>query len=128
MFNDNLPTNTMCGHNFSDMYIFAHGIVLKYCIHKTNYSKQNNWIMSDFLISIYYKKPPIPINGTRGFIKARLILNYSAAGVSSAAGASSATTGSASATGASATGASAIGSATFFTTGTYTFLAACAFL
>jgi len=41
--------------------------------YKTNYSKQNNWDKLDYLIPINYKKPPIPIKGTRGFIKARLI-------------------------------------------------------
>jgi hypothetical protein len=41
--------------------------------YKTNYSKQNNWDKLDLFNTDKYKKPPIPINGTRGFIKARLI-------------------------------------------------------
>jgi hypothetical protein len=40
------------------MYIFAHGIVLKCCIHKTNYSKQNNWIMPDFFDKYSLQKTP----------------------------------------------------------------------
>jgi hypothetical protein len=70
---DNLPPNTMRSDNFSDMYIFAHWMGFKIWNTKLIIRNRTIGINLIYLMPINYKKPPIPINGTRGFIKARLI-------------------------------------------------------